>query len=88
ANPKMIAFFLALFPQFIRPDQGSVAAQSLLLGATLAGMAVLWIGAMTLAAGRFRSVVAADPRFLRLANRLAAATFAGLALRLAVQRQT
>src|SRR6185436_9198358 len=32
ANPKMIAFFLALFPQFIRPDHGPVGLQSLLLG--------------------------------------------------------
>ena len=86
ANPKMIAFFVALFPQFIHPDQGAVAIQSLILGATLAAMAVVWIGLIVLAVGRFRSAVAANATFLRVANRLAAVTFVGLALRLAVQR--
>jgi threonine/homoserine/homoserine lactone efflux protein len=83
-NPKMIPFFIALFPQFVRPEQGAVAAQSLLLGVTLAGMAIAWIGALVLLAGRFRSAVASSTTFLKLANRLAAVTFLGLACRLAL----
>lgn len=86
ANPKMIAFFIALFPQFIRPEQGSVAIQSFILGMMLAAMAVTWIGLVVLAVGRFRSAVATNRTFLRVANRLAAVTFVGLALGLAVQR--
>lgn len=85
ANPKMIAFFVALFPQFVQPEHGSVAVQSLILGATLAAMAIVWIGALILITGRFRAAVASNRTFLRLANRLAAVTFAGLALRLAVK---
>ena len=85
ANPKMIAFFLALFPQFIRPEHGSLAIQSLVLGTTLAAMALLWIGLIVVVVGRFRTAVASSARFLALANRLAAVTFFGLACRLAVQ---
>lgn len=85
SNPKMIVFFVALFPQFIRPEAGQLAAQSFVLGITLAAMAVLWMGAWVLAVGRFRGAVAANPLFLKVANRLAAVTFAGLACRLAVQ---
>jgi len=85
ANPKMIAFFLALFPQFVRPEHGSLAVQSLVLGTTLATMAFLWIGLIVVVVGRFRTAVASSARFLALANRLAAATFFGLACRLAVQ---
>ena len=49
ANPKMIPFFIALFPQFIRPDAGPVGLQSLVLGFALAGIAVLWLGLLAIA---------------------------------------
>jgi threonine/homoserine/homoserine lactone efflux protein len=81
----MIAFFLALFPQFVRPEHGSLAIQSLILGTTLALVAIVWLGAIVVAIGRARHIVARNPTFLKLANRLAAATFLGLACRLAVQ---
>lgn len=86
-NPKMIPFFIALFPQFIHPENGSVAMQSLVLGITLAGMAIVWIGGLVLLVGQFRSTVASSAPFLKLANRLAAVTFFGLAVRLAAQER-
>jgi threonine/homoserine/homoserine lactone efflux protein len=85
ANPKMIAFFLALFPQFIHPEHGSLALQSLVLGTTLAAMAVGWIGLVVLLVARARAAVASSPGFLKAANRLASLSFLGLAVRLAVQ---
>ena len=36
-NPKAYVFMLAVFPQFIRPESGTVAGQALLLGAIIAG---------------------------------------------------
>ena len=85
ANPKMIAFFLALFPQFVHPEAGSLALQSLVLGLTLALMAFAWIGFVVIVVGRFRAEVASSTKFLKLANRLASVTFAGLACRLALE---
>ena len=87
SNPKMIAFFLALFPQFVHPRHGSLALQSLVLGMTLAVMAVAWIGLMVALVARFRDGVVRNPAFLRFANRLAAVTFLGLACRLAAERR-
>jgi hypothetical protein len=46
---------------------------------TLASMAIFRIGTLVLIAGRFRSAVASSTTFLKLANRLAAVTFSGLA---------
>lgn len=80
----MIPFFIALFPQFVHPENGAVALQSFVLGATLAGMAIVWLGTVVFVVGRFRSIVAGSTTFLKLANRLAAVTFFGLACRLAV----
>jgi threonine/homoserine/homoserine lactone efflux protein len=87
ANPKMIPFFIALFPQFIRPEHGPVGLQSLVFGLTLAGMALVWVGLLVIVAGKARNAIAGRRLFLRLANRLAAVTFAALACRLAMQRQ-
>ena len=85
ANPKMIAFFLALFPQFVAPGHGALAVQSFVLGTTLAAMACLWIGLLVVVVGRFREAVAGSAGLLKAANRLAAMTFLGLACRLAVE---
>lgn len=81
-NPKVVVFFLALFPQFLHPEAGYMAAQSLLLGATLAGVAVLWIGGLVWLTGRMQRLSGPGGRFGMIANRLAAVVFAGLALRL------
>jgi len=40
-NPKTALFFLAFLPQFVDPDRGSVARQTLLLGGIIAVMSVI-----------------------------------------------
>ena len=87
SNPKMIVFFVALFPQFVRPKAGSLALQSFLLGATLAVMAMIWIGLLVVLTGHFRAAVARNTAFLKIANRLAAISFFGLACRLAIEER-
>lgn len=39
-NPKVALFFLAFFPQFLDPARGSVAVQTLVLGAIFIGIAL------------------------------------------------
>ncbi len=87
SNPKMIAFFLALFAQFVRPEHGSLALQGVVLGRALAATGVMWIGMMAALVVQCRDGVLRHPAFPKLANRLAAVTFVGLACRLAAERR-
>ncbi len=59
-NPKAYVFMLAVFPQFIRPELGSVVAQSLVLSAITAGTQALVYGAVAVAAARARTLLRAN----------------------------
>jgi threonine/homoserine/homoserine lactone efflux protein len=56
-NPKAYVFMLAVFPQFLRPEYGSVVAQSLVLAAITAGTQALVYGAVAVAAARVRTLL-------------------------------
>lgn len=82
-NPKVAMFYLSFFPQFLRPEQGSVLLQSLQLGAVQIGVSggvntLIILGASTITAllSRSRGWMAAQ-RYLM------GAVLAGLALRIA-----
>ncbi len=81
-NPKVILFFLALFPQFIDPDRGSVLMQSLELVTIHAFCGVAVLSAVALSAARMRHSLLRQPAIARHLNRVLAGVFAALALRL------
>lgn len=86
-NPKVVLFFLALLPQFVQPERGSVAGQIVFFGLLFIVAAVLVFGAVVLAADALRARLAGSARAQRLLNRAAALVFAGLALRLALAQR-
>ena len=61
-NPKTIAFFVAVLPQFIDPAAGAVWAQLLLLGLTFQLLALLCDSVWAIAAGTARTWFAKSPR--------------------------
>lgn len=61
-NPKTIAFFLAVLPQFVAPEAGWVPGQLLLLGGIFVVLALLSDGAWALAAGSARDWFARSPK--------------------------
>ncbi|MEV7694034.1 LysE family translocator [Microbacterium sp. NPDC089189] len=61
-NPKTIAFFVAVLPQFVDPAAGAVWAQLLLLGLTFQTLALACDSVWALAAGTARAWFARSPR--------------------------
>lgn len=82
-NPKVALFVLALFPQFVRPEAGPVAAQILVLATVLNAIGFAVNGAVVLAASRVGAAFAGSGRFGRAPRYLLGTVFAGLAARLA-----
>jgi threonine/homoserine/homoserine lactone efflux protein len=84
-NPKMALFVLALFPQFLRPDTGSVAVQIMVLATVLNLVGLAVNGAVIVMASRLgRAFAGASGRLRRLPQFLLGTVFTGLALKLAL----
>lgn len=83
-NPKMALFMLALLPQFLRPDAGSVLLQVMVLATILNVMGFITNGLVILSASRLGHALATRPHLARLPQKLMGAVFGALALRLAL----
>lgn len=81
-NPKMALFVLALFPQFVTPEAGSVALQILVLASVLNAIGLVVNGAVIVAVSKLRGLHR-RARPSRWPNYLLGTVFAGLAARLA-----
>ncbi len=78
-NPKAYVFMLAVFPQFLRPEYGSVVAQSLVLALITASTQAVVYGAVALAAARVRSMLHANARAQQRLGRSVGALLIGAA---------
>ncbi|MCB2115025.1 MAG: LysE family translocator [Rhodobacteraceae bacterium] len=83
-NPKIPMFFVAFLPQFVTPDDGTLALVELGFGFTLMTF-VTFLGYAALAASG-REAVLNRPRVMAWMRRAFAASFAALGLRLAMER--
>jgi threonine/homoserine/homoserine lactone efflux protein len=82
-NPKMALFVLALFPQFVQPDAGSVAVQIMVLATVLNLIGLVVNGSVILAAEKAQGVLSGGSSFSSWPRFVLPAVFTGLALRLA-----
>ncbi|MGI5488544.1 LysE family translocator [Microtetraspora malaysiensis] len=83
ANPKVIAFYLAFFPQFVDPARGSVMAQFFVLGALFIVVGLMVDASAGLLAGRLGDFVRRHPAVQKWLHRVSGTIFAALAVRLA-----
>lgn len=85
-NPKMALFVLALFPQFVRTDAGSVALQVMTLATVLNAIGLIVNGIVIVAASRVGASVYKRRSLGRWPQYLLGTVFASLALKLAFER--
>ena len=81
-NPKVAIFFLAFFPQFVRPEQGHPALQMVILGLTFVVLTMLGFGLVAFGAGALNSRLATRPALSGWLHKGAGAILMLLGLRL------
>lgn len=84
ANPKAIAFFAAILPQFVEPGGAPVPVQMAVLGLVFVAIALVSDGAWGLAAGSARAWLSRSPGRLEALSGAGGLVMIGLGLRLAV----
>ena len=77
-NPKTALFFFAFLPQFVDPDRGSVAGQTLLLGGIMAVMGVISDSSYALLSGTLGSWLKGNLGFLRAQRYFAGSVYLAL----------
>jgi threonine/homoserine/homoserine lactone efflux protein len=86
-NPKIAVFYLAIFPQFVSPEHGSVFVQSLVLGFTQIGVSFTINLAIALSAGSLATWFTRHPRGMAAQRYIMGFVLAGLAVRLAMEQR-
>jgi threonine/homoserine/homoserine lactone efflux protein len=84
-NPKIAMLYLALLPQFIDPAEGSVLAQSIMLGAIQIVISVGVNAMIALAAGSIALFLGTRPVWLLIQRWLMGTALAALAMKMALE---
>ena len=86
-NPKVSLFFMAFLPQFADPSHGSMTVQFVLLGAVFIMATLLVFSAVSFLAGGFGDKFRNSALAQKAVNRIAAAVFIALAIKLAISER-
>jgi len=86
-NPKLSIFFLAFLPQFLTGNIITATSEMILLGTIFMVITFIVFIGYGIFASVVRKRILQNPNVLKWAHRVFAATFAGLAVKLATERQ-
>jgi threonine/homoserine/homoserine lactone efflux protein len=87
SNPKIVFFFLALLPQFVHAERGSIALQLCALGGIFILTTLIAFGSITYFAATVSSRLRSSAATQRWLNRVAGTVFLGMAARLALAQR-
>jgi threonine/homoserine/homoserine lactone efflux protein len=85
-NPKVAVFYLSLFPQFIKPEYGSVLIQSLELGFTQVLISASINSVIVLSAAQAASFFKQNPTWQKIQKWFMAGVLAGMAVKMAFSK--
>ena len=83
-NPKVILFYLAFIPQFVRADTPNKILAFLLLGAAFSIISMCWNSGTALLAGTLARRASRNPKVKQWLERVVGSTFVALGARLAL----
>lgn len=86
-NPKTALFFLAFLPQFVRPENGSVAVQLATLGAIFVLLGLVSTVAFAVGAGGLGNFLRRNPAALKWQGKVVGSVYCALGIRLALQER-
>jgi threonine/homoserine/homoserine lactone efflux protein len=84
-NPKTALFFLAFLPQFVRPENGSVAFQLSILGALFVLLGLISTVVFAIGAGGLGAFLRRHPAYLKWQGKVVGSIYCALGVRLAMQ---
>jgi threonine/homoserine/homoserine lactone efflux protein len=84
-NPKTALFFLAFLPQFVRPENGSVAFQLSILGALFVLLGLISTVVFAIGAGGLGAFLRRHPAVLKWQGKVVGSIYCALGVRLAMQ---
>ncbi|MVM31427.1 LysE family translocator [Spirosoma sp. HMF4905] len=85
-NPKVAVFYLSFFPQFTRPEYGSLLTQNIELGLTQLLVSATVNFMIILSAARMARWFQARPAYIRAQKWIMASILTGLAVRMAIDK--
>ena len=86
-NPKTALFFLAFLPQFVVPENGSVALQLTILGILFVLLGLVSTVVFAVCAGRLGSFLRRNPTVLKWQGKVVGSIYCALGARLALQER-
>jgi len=85
-NPKVAVFYLSFFPQFIKPEYGSILTQSLELGLVQVSVSFTVNFIIVLSAAKASAFFAANPTWIKIQKWFMASALAFLAIKMAFSK--
>jgi threonine/homoserine/homoserine lactone efflux protein len=86
-NPKTALFFLAFLPQFVKPENGLVSLQLIILGTLFVFAGLFSTVVVAFSAGHVGRFLRRNPKVLRWQGKAVGSIYCALGLRLAMQEK-